>query len=60
MPFKSGDSGDVCTYKMKFNRTSTVNDADSTVEYLPGAHYHLLTPLYEFLARPMLGGLQEA
>lgn len=34
-----------------------MNDADSTVEYLPGAHYHLLTPLYEFLARPMLGGI---
>ncbi|MGD9722633.1 MAG: class I SAM-dependent methyltransferase [Pirellulales bacterium] len=34
-----------------------MNDAHTTVEYLPGAHYHLLTPLYEFLARPMLGGV---
>jgi len=32
-------------------------EASSAMEYLPGAHFHLLTPLYEFLARPMLGGV---
>lgn len=26
-------------------------------EFLPGAGFHLLTPVYEFLARPMLGGV---
>lgn len=36
------------------------NETGSTVEYLPGAHFHLLTPLYEFLARPMLGGVWRA
>ena len=30
--------------------------ADAT-EFLPGAGFHLLTPVYEFLARPMLGGV---
>lgn len=29
-------------------------------EFLPGAHYHFLTPLYEFLARPMIGGVWRA
>lgn len=29
-------------------------------EFLPGAHYHFLTPLYELLARPMLGGVWRA
>jgi ubiquinone/menaquinone biosynthesis C-methylase UbiE len=28
-----------------------------TSEFLPGAHFHFLTPLYEFFARPMLGGV---
>lgn len=26
-------------------------------EFLPGAHFHFLTPLYEFFARPMLAGV---
>jgi ubiquinone/menaquinone biosynthesis C-methylase UbiE len=60
VPFKSGATGDVGTQKMRFHRTSIVNDADSTVAYLPGAHFHLLTPLYEFLARPMLAGVWRA
>src|SRR5260221_8976999 len=31
--------------------------AAKTTEFLPGAHFHLLTPFYEFFARPMLGGV---
>jgi ubiquinone/menaquinone biosynthesis C-methylase UbiE len=30
--------------------------ADAT-EFLPGAGFHFLTPIYELLARPMLGGV---
>jgi ubiquinone/menaquinone biosynthesis C-methylase UbiE len=31
--------------------------AGKTAEFLPGAHFHFLTPLYEFFARPMLSGV---
>lgn len=30
---------------------------DSPTEFLPGAGFHFLTPAYELLARPMLGGV---
>ena len=32
-------------------------EGNASTEFLPGAHFHLLTPLYEFLVRPMLGGV---
>jgi ubiquinone/menaquinone biosynthesis C-methylase UbiE len=32
----------------------------SAPDFLPGAHFHFLTPLYELLARPMLGGVWRA
>lgn len=30
---------------------------EETPEFLPGAGFHFLTPIYELLARPMLGGV---
>jgi ubiquinone/menaquinone biosynthesis C-methylase UbiE len=32
----------------------------SAPDFLPGAHFHFLTPLYELIARPMLGGVWRA
>ena len=32
-------------------------EIEKTPEFLPGASFHLLTPIYELLARPMLGGV---
>jgi len=32
----------------------------SARDFLPGAHFHFLTPLYELIARPMLGGVWRA
>lgn len=37
--------------------SSLDGDGHSSAEFLPGAHFHFLTPLYELIARPMLGGV---
>lgn len=34
---------------------STSPETAKTTDFLPGAGFHLLTPIYELLARPMLG-----
>ena len=41
-------------------RSSDACPDRSPPDFLPGAHFHFLTPLYELLARPMLGGVWRA